>query len=44
MFTCEFGLVVGQSFEAVSKWSEDALHGAKHGAESQVEQHEKEER
>lgn len=42
MFTCEFDLVVGQSFEAVSEWGDDALHIAKHGAESQVEQHEEE--
>lgn len=34
VFTCEFGLVVGQSFEAVSEWGENALHSAKHGAES----------
>lgn len=34
MFTCEFGLVVGQSFEAVGERGEDALHSAKHGAES----------
>lgn len=42
--TCDFGLVVGQSFEAVSERGEDALHSAKHGAEAQVEQHEEEER
>lgn len=34
VLTCEFGLVVGQSFEAVSEWGEYALHCAKHGAES----------
>lgn len=34
VFTCELGLVVGQSFEAVGEWGEDALHCAKHGAES----------
>lgn len=34
MFTCQFGLVVGQSLEAVSERCEDALHSAKHGAES----------
>lgn len=37
VFTCEFGLVVGQSFEAVCEWGEDSFHCAKHGAESQVE-------
>lgn len=44
VFTCEFSLVVGQSFEAVREGGEDTLHGAKHGAESQVEQHEEEKR
>lgn len=34
VFTCKFGLVVGQSLEAVGEWGEDALHRAKHGAES----------
>lgn len=43
MFTCEFGLVVGQSFEGVSEGGDDALHRAEHGAEPQVEQHEEEE-
>ena len=44
VFTCELGLVVGQSFEAVSEGSEDALHRAEHRAEPQIEQHEEEER
>lgn len=44
MFTCKFGLVVGQSFEAVGEGGEDAFHSAKHRAEPQVEQHEEEER
>lgn len=41
--TCEFDLVPGQSFEAVGERGEDAFHSTKHGAESQVEQHEEEE-
>lgn len=43
VFTCEFGLVVGQSFEAIGEGGEDTLHCPKHGAETQVEQHEEEE-
>lgn len=42
VFTCEFGLVVGQSFEAVSERGEDAFQCAKHRAQSQIEQHEEE--
>lgn len=42
--TCELGLVLRQGFEAVGEGGEDALHSAKHGAESQVQQHEEEER
>lgn len=34
LLTCEFGLVFGQSLEAVCEWGEDAFHSAKHGAES----------
>lgn len=33
VFTCEFGLVVGQNIEAVSERGEDAFHSAKHGAD-----------
>lgn len=42
VFTCEFCLIVGQSFEGVSQGGEDTLHSAKHGAESQIKQHKEE--
>lgn len=42
-FTCQLGFVSCQTFEAVAEGGEDALQGAKHGAEAQVEEHEEEE-
>lgn len=43
-FTSELGLVPGQRGEAVPERRQDSLHGSEHGAESEVEQHEEEER
>lgn len=35
--TCKLGFVPRQTFEAFTQGSEDALHSAKHGAESKIE-------
>lgn len=42
--TCKHGSMASQQGKVVHEGREDALHGAKHGAEAQVKQHKEEER
>ncbi len=44
LFVCtrQHGLVAPQHSEVVHEWGKNPLHGAKHGGEAQIQQHEKE--
>lgn len=44
LFECtrQHGLVAPQHSEVVHEWGKNPLHGAKHGGETQIQQHEKE--
>lgn len=42
--TSEQSLVAAQQFKVVHEWCEDALHGAKHGGQTQIQEHEEEQR
>lgn len=44
MSTSEQRLVAAQQFEVVRKGCEDALHGAEHGGQTKIQEHEEEQR
>lgn len=44
VYTGEQCLVAAQQFKVVHEWREDALHGAEHGGQTQIQEHEEEQR
>lgn len=42
--TSEQCFVAAQQFKVVHEWREDALHGTEHGGQTQIQEHEEEQR